>query len=83
MSSPLSIIEDDLFAYVGSDHRDIRHNEKGVEKVRLMWGDEAAKAAEIHILADEGKIPQTTDPVFQIRMAFKPHILEAYTKEFR
>ena len=29
---------DELFGCVGSDHRDIRHNEKGVEKVRRMWG---------------------------------------------
>jgi len=44
---------DGLFRYAGSDHRDIRHNVKGVEKVRKMWGDKAAKAAEIHILKEE------------------------------
>ena len=28
------------------------HNKEGVEEVRKKWGDEAAKAAEIHILKD-------------------------------
>jgi len=38
-------------------HRMKRHNLAGVEEVRHKWGDEAAKAAELHIIADEGKIP--------------------------
>jgi len=38
-------------------HRQIRHHEEGVEEVREMWGDEAAKAAELHIISDEGYIP--------------------------
>ena len=33
-------------------HRAIRHHQAGVEEVRHKWGDEAAEAAEIHILAD-------------------------------
>jgi DNA-binding GntR family transcriptional regulator len=33
-------------------HRVHRHHLGGVEEVRHRWGDEAAKAAEIHILAD-------------------------------
>lgn len=33
-------------------HRAIRHHVAGVEEVRHKWGDEAAKAATIHILAD-------------------------------
>ena len=37
-------------------HRVHRHHKEGVEEVRQKWGDEAAKAAEIHILKDEGKI---------------------------
>ena len=41
----------------GGLHRRIRHNKEGVEEVRLMWGDEAAKAAELHILLDMGHIP--------------------------
>ncbi len=73
---------DELFQYVGSDHRPIRHNEKAIEKIRSMFGDRAAKAAEIHILADEGKIPQTTDKAFQLGMAFKPHIWQAYRLEY-
>ena len=38
-------------------HRVHRHHKEAVEEVRKMWGDEAAKAAEIHILKDEGNIP--------------------------
>jgi hypothetical protein len=33
-------------------HRSFRHNVNGVEEVRKKWGDEAAKAAEIHIKRD-------------------------------
>ena len=38
-------------------HRVHRHHAEGIEEVRLMWGDEAAKAAELHIIKDEGCIP--------------------------
>lgn len=33
-------------------HRKFRHNREGIEKVRKMWGELAAKAAEIHIRTD-------------------------------
>jgi len=33
-------------------HRQFRHHKEGIEQVRKMWGNEAAKAAEIHIRAD-------------------------------
>ena len=33
-------------------HRKYRHNKEGIEQVRKMWGDEAARAAEIHIRKD-------------------------------
>ena len=49
---------DEYFRVVGPAHRDIRHHVAGVEKVRQMWGDGAAKAAEIHIREDyNGKLP--------------------------
>jgi hypothetical protein len=73
---------DELFKSAGPDHRDIRHNNLGIEKCRKMWGDKAAEAATIHILADEGKIPQTTDLIFIMRLAMKPHIYEAFSKEY-
>ena len=38
-------------------HRVFRHHREGVEEARRLWGDEAAEAAEIHILKDEGDIP--------------------------
>jgi len=37
-------------------HRVHRHHKEGIEEVRKKWGDKAARAAEIHILKDEGKI---------------------------
>jgi hypothetical protein len=37
-------------------HRVHRHHKEGIEIVRSKWGDEAAKAGEIHILKDEGNI---------------------------
>ncbi len=41
-------------------HRSFRHNKEGVEEVRKMWGDTAARAAELHIARDEfGEIPKS------------------------
>lgn len=37
-------------------HRVHRHHLEGIEEVRAKWGDEAAYAAELHIVEDEGKI---------------------------
>jgi len=37
-------------------HRVHRHHQEGIQEVCVKWGEEAAKAAEIHILKDEGKI---------------------------
>jgi hypothetical protein len=37
-------------------HRVIRHNRESVEKLREAFGDEVARAAEIHIEADEGRV---------------------------
>jgi len=49
---------DEFFRKVGPKHRSIRHHEEGIEEVRKKWGDEAAKAAEIHIRSDcYGNIP--------------------------
>ena len=42
-------------------HRVHRHHREGVEEVRSKWGDEAALAAEIHIIADEGDLPSRKD----------------------
>lgn len=33
-------------------HRCVRHHREGIDQVRKMWGDKAAKAAEIHIRSD-------------------------------
>lgn len=37
-------------------HRCMRHHVGGVAEVRRMWGDEAARAAEIHIRKDFGGV---------------------------
>lgn len=57
---------DELFKYMPGDvgHRFVRHHKDGVKKVRERWGNEAAKAAEIHIHMDYpglGKIPDIED----------------------
>ena len=50
---------DELFIMLGEKHRDVRHHRKGIEEVRKKWGDEAARAAEIHISRDFfGFIPE-------------------------
>lgn len=72
---------DELFEYCGADHRGIRHNNLGVEKVRQMWGDRAARAAEIHIIADEGCVPEVNNQ-FMLRIAMKPHIFQAFKSEY-
>ena len=61
----------DAFAwkyFPNATHRQIRHHTEGVEEVRKMWGDEAAKAAELHIIADEGYVPTPTS----IKLAYGP-----------
>jgi hypothetical protein len=45
---------DALFKVLGPKHRSGRHHTGGVEEVRKMWGDHAARAAEIHIRKDYG-----------------------------
>lgn len=73
---------DELFKRFGPAHRAIRHNSKGIEKVRRHWGDEAAKAAEIHIIADEGRVPEVND-IFKFRLAIKSEIMDAFLQEYR
>ena len=49
---------DELFKVLGTKHRSARHHTGGVEQVRKIWGDRAAKAAEIHIRRDcSGVLP--------------------------
>jgi hypothetical protein len=36
----------------GMRHRKLRHHLAGIEQVRKLWGDQAAKAARLHIIAD-------------------------------
>ena len=66
---------------IGPNHREIRHHEGGVEKVRQMWGDEAAQAAIIHIERDElGRVPSLNEA----RLYAEHHKFarEALEKEF-
>lgn len=52
---------DALFKVLGPKHRSARHHAGGVEQVRKMWGDRAARAAEIHIMRDCGVVPSEKD----------------------
>ena len=52
---------DALFKVLGTKHRSARHHAGGVEQVRKMWGDRAARAAEIHIERDCGAVPSEAD----------------------
>ena len=45
----------------GAYHRVFRHNKKGINVVRKMWGEGAARAAELHIIFDMGFVPDITD----------------------
>ena len=73
---------DELFAYLGADHREVRHNVKGVEKARKLFGDEGAKAAEIHILEDEGWIP-VIDQHFLLQLTLNPTVGQAFYLEYK
>lgn len=43
-------------------HRKFRHHKEGVEEARKLFGDEGAKAAELHIMSDNyGWIPNKND----------------------
>jgi hypothetical protein len=52
---------DALFKVLGPKHRNARHHAGGVEQVRQMWGDRAARAAKIHIIRDCGVVPSEKD----------------------
>jgi len=45
----------------GPMHRRIRHHKEGIEEIRELFGNEAAEAAELHVLADCGHIPSKKD----------------------
>jgi hypothetical protein len=55
------------------NHRRWRHHEEGVEEVREMFGDEAAKAAEIHIIRDCGRV--LTRRSMESRYPAKPELM--------
>jgi len=48
---------DEFFMTKGPFHRKIRHHIEGIEEVRKIWGDDAAKAAELHIKSDMFGLP--------------------------
>ena len=52
---------DELQPEYGPMHRPFRHHAEGIERVRAMWGDDAAKAAAIHIRRDCGCIPPCSE----------------------
>ena len=51
---------------LGARHRRRRHHLAGIEEVRRRWGDQAAEAARLHVIADlkeEGWRPPDRIPV--------------------
>ncbi len=58
-------------------HRIHRHHFSGVEEIRHKWGDEAAKAGEIHIIKDEGELLTEEE----IRKKYGVTSYEEYTKK--
>ena len=56
---------DELQVEYGPMHRPFRHHTGGVEVVRAKWGDDAARAAEIHIRRDCGGVLPTPDELRQ------------------
>jgi predicted HD phosphohydrolase len=48
----------------GMRHRKLRHHRAGIELVRKLWGDQAAEAARLHIIADLRQDGWTEDDPF-------------------
>lgn len=65
LGSPWTHVHEWLDAYfteMGPSHRRMHHHREGVEEARRLWGDDAARATEIRILADCGsRIPTKSD----------------------
>jgi hypothetical protein len=60
LGEPFEHVHRWLDEFAGEDketHRARRHHSSGVSEVRRMWGDRAAKAAEMHIVTDFGFVP--------------------------
>lgn len=68
---------DGLFSKIGPKHRDARHHTGGIQQVIEKWGEEAGKAAEIHIRKDcLGKLP--TENEVQMWGLFGPEGMDGY-----
>ena len=56
---------DAYWTVLGPKHRSVRHHSRGVEEIRVKWGDRAARAAEIHIIKDCYGKPVPTEAEMQ------------------
>ena len=65
-------------------HRIIRHHDAAVEKIRKEWGEESAKAAEIHIQEDCEGVPKLEEARWQgyLRVAYGSNAVEQLNREF-
>lgn len=54
-------------AHFAEYHRTFFHNRYGIELVRAKWGDQAALAAEIHIVRDYMEMPLTGKDLSWVR----------------
>lgn len=57
MGKPFAEVHEWLDAFAGTRdcgmrHRRKRHHLRGIEEVRNLWGNDAAEAARLHIMAD-------------------------------
>ncbi|MEI6149020.1 MAG: hypothetical protein WCS01_07985 [bacterium] len=68
---------DALFKVLHQKHRSARHHAGGVEQVRKMWGDGAARAAEIHIMRDCGGVVPSEKDAQMVSMCGPRAILDA------
>lgn len=63
---------DEYFKYDQTiKHRILRHHKEGVEEVRQRWGDQAARAAELHIIMDIGKVLSKNDITIYYNQRFR------------
>lgn len=49
---------------MGDSLAELRHHLAGIEQVRELWGDQAAEAARLHIIADLKQKGWTEDQMF-------------------
>jgi predicted RNA-binding Zn-ribbon protein involved in translation (DUF1610 family) len=52
---------DAFFKTEGATHRKHRHHWEGIEAARILFGDQGAMAARLHIMLDMGHVPKQSE----------------------